>query len=562
LEHRGPDHRQWLRLDFSWACVWLGHTRLSIQDPSPASHQPYGQEDYVLLYNGEIYNFRESQPTVNSDTQAIFQELKNAGIGPGVHRWQGMFACIWVDRKKERIQCIRDFQGIKPLYVHQHDRIIHLSSELKSLKALGWNELALTPELIQHYLTYKYFPAGSTPFKNTTSCKPGILYQFDQSGASEKTIPHTPEIIKSGRTLQEDVEGLLKESVQKHLLGDVPVGIFLSGGIDSSLLALLASQGGHRLPSYTIAFRAKGDRHRSKDAYWAEKVADQCKFPFRCLSLMEDDLWNSTDWLRSMDIPVGDSAAWLTYELSRLAAREVKAVWSGAGADELFGGYNRHRAYHFYSSYASKKMIWKSGKWISSFLPDSERGRLYKKLFRNVSENPITTWNDFCSMRIPLKGTSLPPRKVTNLREALWDDEKNYLVQDILYLTDQMSMAHGLEVRVPFLFPPLVRRMHETNASELMRNKGKGVLKSLIKKYKADYLLRQDKSGFGAPINAWMKSEMGMSWIKTLNEQHWLSQYLDIPRWNQMKRQYAAGQINLGQELFALYVLDQKSKEW
>jgi asparagine synthase (glutamine-hydrolysing) len=538
----------------------MGHTRLSIIDLSEASNQPYQQDDYSLLYNGEVYNFRELVPGAKSDTQAVFKQLQPAGITNVVHQWAGMYALAWVDKRLERVQLLRDAQGIKPLFAFETPSISVYTSELKVLEALGFAEPEWKAEYIQHYLTYKYFPVGATQYKNVYSLKPGFLYQLDKSGVQEKSIPTLSHSIEKKSSLLLDVENHLKSSIQKHSISDVPMGLFLSGGIDSSLLAHMAAAQGLVLPSYSVGFYDVASKHRTLDAEYAEKVADACKFPWRCISLSENDFWDSTDWIDSMEVPVGDSAAWLTYRLSAFAKKEVKAVWSGAGADELFGGYNRHRGFRLYTRYANKKVLFKSGKFISRLLPDGKKARLYKKFFNDVSDDPVQTWNDFCSLKLPLRQRKLVKRKVLDLKAALLDDEKNYLVQDVLAISDSMSMAHSLELRVPFLYQPLIRRMHELSADEVMRKGGKWILKELLKKYNGGYLLKRPKEGFGAPINKWMQSDRGKEWLNTINEKHWLSQHLDMAKWNDMKRKFQSGKLNLGQELISLYVLDKKMK--
>lgn len=557
LKHRGPDVQQWKSVDFSWARIWMGHTRLSLLDLTSGSNQPMQQGEHSLLFNGEVYNFKELVPGAASDTQTIFRQLQAHGITDIVHRWTGMYALAWIDRKLERIQLLRDPQGIKPLYKFESEKVSIYTSELKVLKALGYAEEEFQREHIQHYLTFKYFPSGTTPYKNVQALKPGILYQCDKSGVQEKNIPFPQHQIEKTGNLILDIETLLFESIQKHAIADVPVGIFLSGGIDSSLLAHLASYKGMRLPSYSVAFQGVNASQRTLDAEYSEKVAQRCGLPWRCLSLTENDFWNSDDWIQSMDMPVGDSAAWLTYRLSSFAKKEVKAVWSGAGADELFAGYNRHKAFRFYLKYGKQKFLFKSGKALTQILPDSNKKfRMYKKFFAGVSEDPTQTWNDFCSLKLPLKQKSLPRRKILDLKSALLDDERNYLVNDVLSITDMMSMAHSLEVRVPYLYQPLMRRIHGASEEELMRKGGKWILKEILKKHKGSYLLKRPKEGFGAPVNLWMKGERGKEWINTIDEKHWISQYLDMSKWQENKKMFLAGDLDLSQELITLYVLD------
>ncbi len=325
--------------------------------------------------------------------------------------------------------------------------------------------------------------------------------------------------------MQKKVEDLLKDSVLRHLTADVFSGLFLSGGVDSTLLlALMKEVGVPPVPTFSIVNDAQEKHFGTEDYRYAQQAAQQFGSYHRevslTLSLFEEHF---EKFVQQLDQPIGDSGAMMTYLLSQEAQQYVKVVLSGAGADELFGGYNRHQAYYQYlKHYSLFKWLAKPSKTLSSVLPTGysqplrKPFRLFKKFAQSLSDDPPTTFLQF----VTLSGLKDCPSSISeyhfrpekdfieeHLSFALQHDQQHYLIEDVLQMSDTSSMAHSLELRVPYLDAPLAHYVQSLPAVFRLKHGRKWILRNLLDQYGGKPFTRRAKEGFGLPFGHWLKEK-------------------------------------------------------
>lgn len=533
LSHRGPDDKGiYLSKD---KCSGLGHRRLSIIDLTQSGHQPMcnEKEDIWIVFNGEIYNFRELREKLEkkghkfkgrSDTEVILHSYEQWGTDC-LRKFNGMFAFgIWDDRKKQFFLA-RDRVGIKPLYYYFKDGNFAFSSELKSLLRYPFFDKQLNPKSLYYYLLFQYVPTPYSIFKNTWKLPQGHYLTLKENGKIEvkkywdvlekrdetnnKTIPE----------YSEEWESLIKSSVKYRLISDVPLGAFLSGGTDSSLVVATMAQLTNKVDTFTIGFKER----KYNEAIHAKKVAKHLGTKHHELYLKEEDMISLVSKLpQYYDEPFADSSSLPTYLVSKLARNNgIKTVLSGDGGDELFCGYNRY--------------VWMNRMQNIFFMPQIMRknfapllGRLPYLKLRRISQilqykNPlqmylgiICMWNEkelnellgenysYCELpfyKIYQKLSSLPMFEKLPLL-----DFHTYLPEDILTKVDRASMAVSLETRVPLLDHRIVDFVYSLPLN-LRYRKGmrKYLLKKLLYKHLPEKFFRRPKQGFGIPLDEWLR---------------------------------------------------------
>lgn len=509
LRHRGPD-------DFG---IWtsenaqLGHSRLAILDLSPAGHQPMELGDHVISYNGEIYNFRELRKAIpgpfrsETDTEVLLHLFRAEGPRC-LARLQGMFAfAIW-DERNRRLFAARDRLGIKPLAYREFPGGLAFASELKSLLVLG--RPPIRRESISDFLSYRYIPSPESAWENIRKLPPAH-YLLWEDGRLEIhrywSPPETPDI-HDERRAREELEALLETVVHDHTLADVPVGVFLSGGVDSAAITSCLDSPRTFTLRDEIRRRDEGDAAasvaRHLGAQHHEEVAG-------ALNLEE-----ALDTLPGLfDEPFSDSGAWASYLISKLARKHVKVALSGEGGDELFLGYKRHGA-------------WQPGRGsvLAGFLagimpPLSDAGRSLQRRAQSGFEHYAELASGFTRRQ---KEVLLPPTNSGRddywffkkyWREDLepyqrlrWLDLHTYLPEDLLTKLDRVSMAHSLEARPPFLDHRLVEFAMRLSPSLLRKPRqspGKLLLRDLIRDRLPPGHLKRAKRGFNLPIRSWLQ---------------------------------------------------------
>jgi asparagine synthase (glutamine-hydrolysing) len=535
IRHRGPDDAG----VYTDGAVGLAHRRLSILDLSPAGHQPMANEDGTvwIAFNGEVYNFRalrrelEGRHTFrsNTDTEVLIHLYED--LGPAmVDRLDGMFAfAIW-DARKRRVVLARDPFGIKPLYVAFDDERLVFGSELKPLLASQTVRREIDREALNDFFDLSWIPAPRTIWRGVTKLPPAHVWELDlDTWRTTSRRYWRPEYRPGGdRTLDawaDEVSDTLDRSVRDQMVADVPLGAFLSGGIDSSLVTLAASRAtaGEHLKTFTIAF---GEKDFSERPY-AEQVARTLGVDatFRDIAPAAiDDLPMLAEWY---DEPFADSSMLPTYAVCKATRERVTVALSGDGGDELFTGY-RH---HLFAERVSRLDR------VPTFLTRAVFGALARhspadSRARDWSERLAfdPDWRRFSILRLPGRERRLAVlapawRQRRDERLALIDpvvrscagvppvtqsqlfDMEFYLPNDMLVKVDRASMAHALEVRVPFLsrtVADLALRIPE--GVRFTPGREKRVLRTLVERRFGPELAWRTKQGFGVPLQAWMRA--------------------------------------------------------
>lgn len=503
--HRGPDQSATCN---PWKDLWMGVNRLKIIHPEAEADQPFSSPDgnFLLIWNGEIYNFRELRThliklgivfTTESDTEVLLHSLQLFGE-KCFEKLEGVFTLIYVDIKQKSILVARDKNGEKPLYFAQNKENLYISSEVRSINSILNAKINFSE--LPHYFYLRSPSRGNTFFSQIKEWKPGTFAELRTSSEiSAKpfiSIP-APKILPS----VEKFEETLKEAIAKQFFADVPVGMLLSGGCDSSLLyALWYKETKKVLPAYTLALDQKY-RKKYSDADAAIRFAKQYPIDHRLVEINQQIFWNNwEEYVKSVDQPVGDSAGFLTWMIGKEAKKEVKVLISGAGADELWGGYQRHKAIDFYLR--NKNLITP----ILPLLKKLPLSRSYNKFLNALSPDSQKTFLNFTALQNPTQ--NIHDNYQSNFDSALSDykqlldfDRRNYLVQDVLKIQDNALMAHSIEGRAPYLDQKMISLWE--NVSDGKSLEGKPWIKACLEELNLSWIVNRPKLGFGLPLQEW-----------------------------------------------------------
>lgn len=544
LRHRGPDS-DGLHVD---GPAGLGHLRLKIIDLSPAAAQPMTNEDGSLwiTFNGEIYNYRSLRATLMgaghpfrsaSDTEAILHLYEEVGDRV-VEELDGMFAFALWDRRRERMLLARDRVGKKPLYYHKDDRRLLFGSEPKALL----RHPGLAPEVddrgVAAYFTYGYAPAPRSLYRDVEVVPPGHVVSYSVDGNEERRrywdlrFPDAADVGRPDeRSAEARVRALLTEAVKKRLVADVPLGAFLSGGVDSSIVVGLMSQLTSE-PVRTFSIGFAGDPAFDETRY-ARMVSE--RFGTRHTEFVVEpraiDLIETL--VRHHDGPFGDASAIPTYILSGLTREHVTVALSGDGGDEVFAGYLRFQATILGERVpmAARRV----GAWLASRLPDAAGyhsvGRRAQRFLR-AGERPFyerfSEWTalfprDLGALLRTEVAAAVGPldpvahfrpflpglERHTPLARLLYLNAKTYLPEDLLVKMDRSSMAHGLEVRSPFLDHALMEFCAALpDDFKVRRGRTKYLLKRAFSDLLPPAIAGRGKRGFGVPLGRWFRRDL------------------------------------------------------
>lgn len=525
LHHRGPDATG---LWSDGGAVVLGHTRLAIIDLD-SSAQPMTSRDQrvQLAYNGEVLNYRELRRDLSSypfathgDTEVVLAVYER--FGPqGVQKLRGQFAYAIHDSKTGELHLFRDRLGILPLYYYSDEKLFAFASEIKALLPLIPSP-DIEDEALYEYLAHRVVPAPGTLIKGVRKVLPGHYVTVSADGRCVArpywNLPdESTERDLSAKEAVELVEMALADSVREALVADVPVGVYLSGGLDSSLIAAMASKGHPDLQTFSAGF---GNRIHDESP-WAAKVSRQLGTVHRQVDVTPDDFmqkWRELSWYR--DGPLSEPADIAVNCLARLAREHVKVVLSGEGGDELFGGYPKYRF-----AVATKRA---GGRPASALMDIAQRcipanqSRLrvaVRALSEESYEERMRGWFapfTATERRILLGGdpvsTGLDPYRSASgdpLRRMLYADMFTWLGDNLLERGDRMSMAASLETRPPFLDHRLVELAFSLPSRfKVRRGRGKWVLKEVARRHLPSDVVDRRKIGFKVPLEQWFRGEM------------------------------------------------------
>ena len=539
--HRGPDD-EGFHID---GPVGIGMRRLSIIDLA-GGHQPLSdaRERLWLVCNGEIYNFRELRRELQALGHAFRTGSDSEVIVHGYAQWgdevvqhlNGMFGFALWDADRRRLLIGRDRLGIKPIYVCRNARRLAFASEAKALLALPDFAPRVDRNALSSYLNLGYVAAPQSMFEGIEKVPPGTLMCVENGRVEQRRYWRMPGTIETGISEPEWIERVrvrLDEAVRMQMVSDVPIGAFLSGGIDSSaVVGLMASHSGRPVKTYTIGFDGGGAEAYYNELPYARKVAGLFGTDHHEIVVRPDTAALLPRLIWHMDEPISDSAFITTYLVSEFARREVTVILSGVGGDELFGGYRRYLGDHYYAYYERlpawlRRAAVSAGKRLpsdrhspilnlsrlakgfleSAELPFAERYRAYVEVFPPSDVSRLLRTEHV--PRDPIGSAFTEARSADSLNRMLAVDAETQLADDLLLLTDKMSMATSLECRVPLLDHELVELAARMPQEVKIRG---GRLKHAMKEAVSDILPREiierKKRGFGTPMGAWLKREL------------------------------------------------------
>ena len=545
VAHRGPDDAGvWTD---EQAGVALGHRRLAVIDLSPAGHQPMPSESgrYVIVYNGEIYNYADIRAEIDrgahptrwrgaSDTEVILAAMDSWGIRGTLERLNGMFAFAVWDRSTRTLTLARDRMGEKPLFYGRSDGVFLFGSELKALQAHPGFVGELDPDAVAAMLRYDYIPPPRTIWKRFRKLEPAHYVEVTDGGRSvSKPIAYwslrdcaaagisAPR--EAGAELEAELDALLRDSVQRRMISDVPLGAFLSGGIDSSLIvAMMQAQSSRAIRTFTIGF----SNSEFDEARKAAEVAAHLGTDHTELYVSPQDALDVIPKLpRLWDEPFGDSSQIPTYLVSEMSRRSVTVALSGDGGDELFGGYNRFQTVDRLWSVIDRTPAFLRKTVAAPLLLASAHthipglGGRVGRMLRATSLEALYHWR-ISRVERPFAlvlGAQVAcdcafgdlPFLRTGPDKMMYADSLYYLPEDILTKVDRASMAVSLETRAPFLDHRVVELAWAIPLSEkLTRSTSKAILRKLCRRYLPQAIVEQKKMGFSVPVESWLKGPL------------------------------------------------------
>ncbi|MBL4753658.1 MAG: asparagine synthase (glutamine-hydrolyzing) [Flavobacteriales bacterium] len=535
LAHRGPDGQGEQVVSVANQQVWLAHTRLAILDLSPAGHQPMWSRDgrWLVTFNGEIYNHAELRKTLqgsfrgHSDTETLVELIADRGVEAVLPLLNGMFAFAALDTKEEKLYLVRDPFGIKPLYYLQEKGAFAFASEVRALRKTGLVDGLPDANALQQFLTLRYVPSPDSLWQGVNRLKPGHVLCLDLPSmkASEHhfVAPVSDQFIGSLDDAASAYQIQLKEAVGRQLLSDVPVGVLLSGGIDSALVAAMAKDTGRDLPCFTVGF---GNGHSECEISDAEETARVLGLPIASVIVTPEELLNSLpDIVRSVEEPLGTTSIMPMWHLVQRARQDVTVVLTGQGTDEPWGGYRRYQV-EMVRRMMPVGSFWRlmkgMGGIVGSRLPDVLERGLRTLPEHNLAVRAIEACTLFSTKeRMLLTGTSCNGAALGVMNEWMsWldatecepaermmrVDARMNLADDLLLYGDKISMASSLEARVPMLDIELVKFVESLPLSYRVRlQRSKVAHKLMAERYLPSSIVHRKKRGFQVPFGDWSR---------------------------------------------------------
>jgi asparagine synthase (glutamine-hydrolysing) len=549
LAHRGPDDEGLYSYVTETISAHLAHRRLSIIDLAHG-HQPLVKHHLALSYNGELYNYKEIQAELisrgstfntSSDTEVVLEAWRQWGPGC-VRKFRGMFAFAIFDELSGSLFLARDHLGIKPLHFIRRKGGVVFASELKALVAAFGHELEIEPSALIASILYFWVPDRRCSLNGVEKLQPGTWAEFRPDGSYRThtyfDIPEVAAAAAAGPPV--DLREVIEGSVAAHLVSDVPVSSFLSGGLDSGIVTVLAKRANPDIDAYTITFRPEDQRLEAMpdDAIYARKIAQRHGIDLHEIQIAPDIVDLLPRMVEILDEPIGDPAAINTLLMCE-AAREagVKVILSGMGADELFGGYRKHLACVMAERYRRLPSLARRAAYATvNRMPVAAGGRGFRyarwaKRFLTFAELPEeAAFRRSYSLYDPLELTDLispefEPDVADILGEHLEIYSDNFLPDHVnrmcladsrlflpglnLTYTDRASMAASTEVRVPFVDPVVFRAAFSLTGDDKVSGRtGKVALKHAAQAWLPDEIIYRPKASFSAPLRAWVTRDL------------------------------------------------------
>ncbi len=601
IQHRGPDDQGiWVKNE-----AILGMRRLSIVDIKNGNQPAVVDDDIGLVFNGEIYNYKEIKEKLikkgynfytNGEAEVILNLYKEYGID-GIQQLNGMFAIAILHISQKKLYLIRDRLGIKPLYYTFQNNNFIFASEIKAFNGLKDITLSLNENAIDDFLTLRFIPTINSIWDEIKKINAGeiLTYEIQNKKYSVKKywkLNFNAQPIKNSQNYQSEFNYLFNNAVKKRILSsDVPVGIFLSGGLDSSAIAASLSELGiENLHSFSVRFSDENDFDESKYAF---KVAKRFKTNHHLIDVSKDEFIEFLPKLvKITDEPLADLSCIPLYFLSNYAAKHVKVVLSGEGADEIFAGYNLNRA-------RNKQYIFWTIKKLINFL---NINNLFDKVSKIKKLKLLKIFSDLSSNNLFEINSSYITNYLTEYEKLnLWNNQKNslikyptnklirswyestfssnfldklqevytkeWLVEDLLMKADKITMSNSLELRVPFLDHELVEWAQklpiEKRIGSFFNSKTKYMIRNYAKKRLPKSIINRKKMGFPSPAYKWIMNS-SYKWAESilLNKKGKLLEIMDKNFINHILIKTKSGDIQYAHKAWVLIILHYWLEEW
>lgn len=580
LRHRGPDDSGFVRLSVGTHHIEFGHRRLAIVDLSDAAKQPMPANGgrFWIAYNGEVYNHSDLRTTLSgitflghSDTETILHYLARHGIS-GVSAFNGIFAAVYIDVEMGKLFLVRDPFGVKPLYYHHTSQGLIFSSEIKPILSIVRE--SVDRRSLAETLRLRYCPAPDTMFTNIRKVRPGHIVEFDLTHHELRAREFPFSRIPAGRATdmsfsvaREEYGRLLDEAVERQLMSDVEVGVLLSGGVDSALIAAYAQRHApYKMKAFTVGYQNPDETDETADA---KETADSLGLEYHEVRIGFPELLETLDGcVGIVEEPLATTSIIPMLYLADLASHHVKVVLSGQGADETLGGYGRYQV-EFYRRFVSPAIATKlsaMSSWLgvrndqvlrgldalrhsgevdrflsvySVFTPEQIQELTGEREWR--SEQRITAAIDLAGSTTSLE--SVAKMMTLDLRMNLSDD--------LLLYTDKITMHHSLECRVPMLDLSIVKFLEALPVKYRVRiGRGKIIHKALAADVLTDRIVRRKKRGFKSPTRIWFKDPRTLRDI-LLDRSSCFATYFDLNAVNRVIEAHQRG-FNRERQLFLL----------
>ncbi len=563
--HRGPDDSGlFFHTNNNWQ-IGIGVNRLQVVDKDEASNQPMISAcgNYVLAYNGEVYNYQDLRNQLlnkghefktQSDTEVVLLWLKENGT-KGLSAFKGMFALTFIDLGRKQVIIARDRHGIKPLFFYKADDKLIISSTINAIEACGLANLTINDKAISDYLSYRHVMGNYTFYQEAQSCDPGIATVYNETLSGVNSVIETQSIEED-----RDLKNILIDTISMVYEAPTSPGLMLSGGVDSTLLLAILNKelGISKVNTYTLGY--------GEDGKWAKKAAVQYDSRHHEVPVSMDALQRMDEFLKYTDQPIADHGAFATWLVAGEATKTSNVLLSGSGADELFAGYNRHRAFNYYLKNQRQALniqsaINKLG--LMSFLPKSAQ-----QLFKGLDTNPTTTYQNFLqnhgieNKENPDIIWEAPKSLAENLEKAIEFDRSHYLVADVLAVTDNSMMQHSIEARIPYLYDDVLSFAGNIASQDKIKNNGKAPLKKILADYDGLKYTQRPKLGFGLPMADWLRDKRSFWMWEFLLKDSAVFKY--VPKINiyQLLRLHQLGKTDNSMQLWSILVLEKWLKHF
>jgi asparagine synthase (glutamine-hydrolysing) len=584
IAHRGPDDEGFY-ID-EYGKVALGHRRLSIIDLAGGA-QPMSNADgnLLIVFNGEIYNFHELKKELiargchfktSSDTEVILYLYQEYGE-KSFERLNGIFAFAIYDSKKKNIILARDHFGVKPLYYIFRNGTLIFGSEIKSILAYTDSHAEMDYDALHSFLTFRYNPSPQTLFKNIKKLEPGYFFKITFEGqiSHESYWSYTPTVNStiSENEAIEEYQRLLENAVERQMVSDVPVGLMLSGGVDSAVLGyLMQKNSGEKIKTFTIGFSGEGDYNELADAKKSAEFIGSEHFEMTLSRKDYIDFFSRSFYYT--EEPIAETTIPALYYISKLASQHLKVVLAGQGADEPLAGYHRYIGEKFLSRFSdilsflplnslvkliSRNERLKRAAFASQFSTELDRflaiytiftPAMKEKLLKSHVKTEIHNNDRQLLSRLYDESSSLRD----SLNKILFIDSRMSLSDDLLLFGDKMSMANSLEMRVPFLDVELVKFLESLPSDLKLKGRvGKYIHKKAVKKWLPDEIIYRKKRGFSTPMDEWLQTDLAISAKEIFNAPDAaVSKYFNVSYINELIDRHQSRKENYQRHIFAL----------